>query len=169
MAGPVQSPSSYLDFTGLGRLRGQARADSAAASREIGQQFEAMFIQMMLKSMREASPKSDFLQSQSMDTYQELHDKELSIHLARRGMLGIGNMLARNMEQTQPAPASADNLTKPAGLDGGPQGFPLARPKTAQPLHKPDRALTLERPHTGGFSLIRAEGAAAAHSGASAD
>ena len=66
MSDPVQSPSSYLDFAGLARLRGQARADSTSAARATAQQFEAMFIQMMMKSMREATPKSDFMQEETL-------------------------------------------------------------------------------------------------------
>jgi flagellar protein FlgJ len=45
--------SSYLDFDGLGQLKGQARQDAKSAIRETAQQFEALFLQMMMKSMRE--------------------------------------------------------------------------------------------------------------------
>jgi len=52
---------SYNDFTALGELRGKAQRNEAGAMRESAEQFEALFIQMMLKSMREASSvmKSD--------------------------------------------------------------------------------------------------------------
>ena len=58
MATAANSPAlanSYLDFAGLARLRGEAHRSSGAANRETAQQFEAMFIQMMMKSMRDAS------------------------------------------------------------------------------------------------------------------
>ena len=54
---------SYLDFGGLGKLKGQARTDAKAATRETAQQFEAMFLQMMMKTMRDAMPKSDLVES----------------------------------------------------------------------------------------------------------
>lgn len=158
MATPVQSPSSHLDFSGLGRLRGQARTDSPAAAREIGQQFEAMFVQMMLKSMREATPRSGFLQSQAIDTYQEMYDKEVSIHLGRRGVLGIGEALTKAMENTQFKPAKAEDMIKPPGMAAGSgRGLPLVREQAGVPLNHPQRALTLPKPQVGGFPLTRAE------------
>ncbi|NDB01333.1 MAG: hypothetical protein EBY25_10500 [Betaproteobacteria bacterium] len=36
--------SSYHDFNGLGKLKGQARTDSKSAMRETAQQFEALFM-----------------------------------------------------------------------------------------------------------------------------
>ena len=40
---------SYLDFDGLGQLKGQARQDAKSALRETAQQFEALFLQMTMK------------------------------------------------------------------------------------------------------------------------
>ena len=48
------SPNSYLDFDGLGQLKGQARTDAKSAIKETAQQFEALFLQMMMKSMRDS-------------------------------------------------------------------------------------------------------------------
>ena len=164
MATPVESPSSHLDFSGLGRLRAKARTDSPAAAREIGQQFEAMFVQMMLKSMREASPRSGFMQSPAMDTYQDMYDKEISIHLGRRGVLGIGEVLTKAMENAQGKPAKAEDMIKPAGMAAGSgRGLPLVREQVGVPLHHPQRALPLPQPKpAGGFPLTRVEPRAAA-------
>ena len=157
MSAPVQSPNSYLDFAGLGRLRGQAHADSASALRETGQQFEAMFIQMMLKSMREAVPKSGLMQSGAMDSYQELYDKELSTHLAKRGMLGIADMLAKQLAQPQAAPLDPENLSKPQGMaeTAALPSLPLNKPRQAVPLHKAAPMFTLTSPTEGGLPLSR--------------
>jgi len=59
MATPVSSTvtQSALDFQGLGQLRGQAAQDGNKAIRETAQQFESMFIEMMMKSMRESVEK----------------------------------------------------------------------------------------------------------------
>ena len=45
----------YTDFDGLARLKGQASEQTPEAKKEVAQQFEALFIQIMLKSMRDAS------------------------------------------------------------------------------------------------------------------
>ena len=62
MSSPVDTsmPRSYTDFTGLGELRGKAQKDQNSALRESAQQFEGLFIQMMLKSMREANAPMKF-------------------------------------------------------------------------------------------------------------
>jgi Rod binding domain-containing protein len=76
------SPSSYLDFDGLGQLKGQARTDAKGAIRETAQQFEALFLQMMMKSMRESIVKSELSESTTMETFEGMFDKEVSVQLA---------------------------------------------------------------------------------------
>ena len=49
------SAKSYLDFAGLGELRSRAKTNDQSAAQEVGRQFEAMFVQMVFKSMREAN------------------------------------------------------------------------------------------------------------------
>jgi len=110
---------SYHDFGGLGKLKGQARADAKAATREAAQQFEALFLQMMLKSMRDASIKSDLNESSSSgkDTFEAMFDKEISLAMAKRNSLGLADLLVKHMPDTaasgnNPAgtPATADLL-----------------------------------------------------------
>ena len=156
MSDLLQSPNSYLDFAGLGRLRGQAHADSAGALRETGQQFEAMFIQMMLKSMREAVPKSGLMQSGAMDSYQELYDKELSTHLAKRGMLGIADMLTKQLARPQAAPLEPAKMSLPSGMvQASAPGLPLRPPAPSLPLYKAAPAFVLPKPAEPGLPLSR--------------
>ena len=89
--------SGYLDFNGLGKLKGQARSDAKAATRETAQQFEAMFLQMMLKSMREATVKSDLNESSGKDTFEAMFDKEISLAMAKRNSLGLADLLLKHM------------------------------------------------------------------------
>ncbi|MBL8481337.1 MAG: flagellar assembly peptidoglycan hydrolase FlgJ, partial [Rhodocyclaceae bacterium] len=50
------TPSLAIDSRGLARLARSARENSPEATRLAAQQFEAMFTNMMLKSMRDATP-----------------------------------------------------------------------------------------------------------------
>jgi len=141
MANEANSPSlanSYLDFAGLARLRSEAHRSSGAANREAAQQFEAMFIQMMMKSMREASFKGELLDSGALDTFQGLQDREISVQLAKRGGLGIADMLEKQFAQQQAQRPAADELAtrqsmtkEAAGLSISklPSEFPVARQK----------------------------------------
>jgi len=88
---------SYLDFNNLGRLKGQAAKDGKSAARETAQQFEALFLQMMMKSMRDASFKSDLVESQAKDTFEGMFDKEVSLAMAKKNTLGLADMLIKNM------------------------------------------------------------------------
>jgi len=144
MSDTIQGPSSYHDFAGLGRLRGQAHKDSDAATRETAQQFEAMFIQMMMKPMREAAFKSDLVESQSLETYQGLYDKELSMQMARRGALGVADMLTAQLARAKVVPLEADKLNLPQGNESAPlPGLPLKPERAALPLHRAKPTLAM--------------------------
>lgn len=102
---------SYMDFGGLGKLKGQARTDAKSATRETAQQFEAMFLQMMMKSMRDATPKSDLVESAGKETFEGMFDKEVSVSMAKRNTLGIADMLVKHMpDPGAPQPSTAAML-----------------------------------------------------------
>jgi len=110
---------TYLDFGGLGKLKGQARTDAKAATRETAQQFEAMFLQMMMKTMRDAVPKSGMNESQAEETFQAMFDKEVSLAMAKRNSLGLADMLVKHMPDanaTQPSTAQMLQARQPKGM-----------------------------------------------------
>ena len=99
------SARSHYDFIGLGELK--ARADNAdvKAAKEVGSQFEALFVQMMLKSMRDAAAplKSGLLDSSATDTFEEMYHGELSQEIAKRSSLGIADWILENMRRNSGA------------------------------------------------------------------
>ena len=102
---------SYLDFDGLGQLKGQARADSKGALRQTAQQFEALFLQMTMKSMRDSVVKSDLIESNTSDQFESMFDKEVSVQLSKRNSMGLADMLVKNLEVRQAStPATAEVL-----------------------------------------------------------
>ena len=101
-------PRSSLDFQGLGELRARAQGKEEAATRQTAQQFEAMFIQMMLKSMRDAVPKSELLKSKAMDTFEAMYDREIAVALSKKGGLGLADMMMKHL--SQPNTATKDYL-----------------------------------------------------------
>jgi len=101
---------SYLDFSNLGRLKGQAAKDGKSAARETAQQFEALFLQMMMKSMRDASFKSDLVESQAKDMYEGMFDKEVSLAMAKKNTLGLADMLIKNMPDPAVQAANAQAI-----------------------------------------------------------
>jgi Rod binding domain-containing protein len=160
---------SYHDFQGLGELRGQAQRREGGALREAAQQFEAMFIQQIMKTMRESSFKgAELFDSQALDTYQAMHDKEISLHMARRGSFGLADMLVKSMERQEQSVPAADALAarmrelgddgaKRAGATGSAKGaFPVERARGSLPLSVPGApALPLPKAPEPGFKLQR--------------
>ena len=135
MADPISSgtssPKSYADFGALGELRGKAQRNDKSALRESAEQFEALFIQMMLKSMREASNvmKSDMFKSHALETFEGMYDKELSMSMAKRNALGFADLMVKQLSQTQTPASTAEMLaSKQQGMPLIPAGMPLNKP-----------------------------------------
>ena len=146
MDNPVGNTRSYLDFDGLGQLKGQARQDAKAATRETAQQFEALFIQMMMKSMRDSVVKSDLSENAPLDSYQSMFDKEVSMQLAKRNSMGLADMLVKNLEQQQAAVVSTAEMLK-MREDGA---LPPAKPIS---MHPKENALPLNKEQRPEFKL----------------
>lgn len=89
----------YTDIQGLEQLHGQYKTDPNAVKKQVAQQFESLFVQMVMRSMREANKSfsSDLISSNDMDFYQEMFDKQLSLNLSSRG-LGIAKMIEDNID-----------------------------------------------------------------------
>ena len=163
----MTTPSSatartYLDFQGLASLRGDAARSPDKAARATAEQFEAYFIQQMMKAMRESVEKSDLVDSGHMDMYQDLMDKEVSMQMVRRGGVGLADMLEKQMLQQQQNLANAQSAAQAAAAGLAPTApaatfMPLQAPTSALPL-KPatPNALPLER--TGAYELQRRGG-----------
>ena len=89
-----------------------ARARSGASD-EVAQQFEALFLQHMLKAMRDASQFGDGTDSDQTKFYQEMFDKQIAIDLASRGEgIGLARMLRAELN-----PAANAEVTLPAADD----------------------------------------------------
>ena len=108
----INSAKSYNDFSALGELRGKAQRNEAGAMRESAEQFEALFIQMMLKSMREASSamKSDLLHNNAQETFEGMYDKEISMQMAKRNALGFSDVVVKNLSQQKSVPSTSELL-----------------------------------------------------------
>ena len=146
---------SYLDFEGLGQLKGQARTDSKAALRQTAQQFEALFLQMTMKSMRDSVVKSDLIESTTSDQFESMFDKEVSVQLSKRNSMGLADMLVKSLEARQastPVTAEVLKARDPAAQTGmalnpAQLGLPLqAAKKLMNDLPRPPGAMLLNAP-----------------------
>lgn len=97
-----QLANVYTDMAGLGNLRREAGQNSEAAKKEVAQQFEALYLQMMLKSMRDAMPAEGMFSGQQVETYQQMHDQQLALNMSQNGAIGIADLVYRQLGGTDP-------------------------------------------------------------------
>ena len=150
-ASPTSS-RSYLDFQGLASPRGDAARDPDKAVRATAEQFEAYFIQQMMKAMRDTVEKSDMVEQGNMDMYQDLMDKEVSLQMVRRGGVGMADMLEKQLLQQQAlAQVSAQEALRSRAVTA-PTHLPLQPEKTALPLSQGAEVM-LPLPRQGALTL----------------
>ncbi|NII54193.1 flagellar assembly peptidoglycan hydrolase FlgJ [Luteibacter sp. SG786] len=121
MAAPVdtQRLGTYTDMSAFAGLRSAAQKDSKAALPVVAKQFESIFTQMMLKSMRDASSAlgDDIMGSQAGNAYRDMFDHQLSLTLSQGRGIGIADMLIRQLGGSAASPTAAS--TDPfAGVTG---------------------------------------------------
>ncbi len=140
---------SYTDVNALEGLK--RNANSPAAMAALAGQVEALFLQMMLKSMRDASP-GDSLDDGQMSMYQDLFDKQVALTISQHNGLGFANMLKRQLSNRAGAnaPAAAPPPTYIPGstLIPAPQSIKATAPKLTPVEGKAGAA------HTSGTAAI---------------
>ena len=107
----------FNDIGYLGSLRAEAASAPNKAINEVASQFEALFVQQMMKSMRDAVPKSDLMNSDHLDTYQAMADQQMAVSLSHQGGIGIARMLVEQMQTRGyvAEPQSTERGMAPAG------------------------------------------------------
>ncbi|MDT8383118.1 MAG: flagellar assembly peptidoglycan hydrolase FlgJ [Gammaproteobacteria bacterium] len=128
MTTPLQSAGVYADLQGLNTLRhGTTEENSAESLRFVAEQFEAIFLQMMLKSAHGEGDEEGLFDNQQTEFYQDWHDKQLSIDLAAGKGVGIAEMLIKQLQTGQSTPeASIPNTA--IHSDRPSPVFPVVRP-----------------------------------------
>jgi len=87
-----------FDASSLNNLKLAAKENSPEAIKGVAKQFEAIFMNMMLKSMREASPQDSPFDNEQSRTFTSMLDQQLSSNLASKG-LGLANVLAQQLSK----------------------------------------------------------------------
>ena len=113
------SSAIYNDFSQFTALRADAAKNPNAALEEVAAQFESIFLQQMLKAMRDATVKSDLFDSSQMDTYQGMADQQLAVNLAENGVIGLARMMVEQMQSKGYVPevkAGTEAENHPSGI-----------------------------------------------------
>ena len=103
------SGAIYNDFSQFTTLRAEATKNPNAALEDVAAQFESIFLQQMLKSMRDATVKSGLFESSQMETYQSMADQQLAVQLSEQGGIGLARMMVEQMQTRGLVPKSDDD------------------------------------------------------------
>ncbi len=115
--------SVYTDLNslqGIKQLGKGQTADREQALEQIAKQFESVFLNMMMKSMRDANKAFEdpgMSGSSDMQFYQQMFDQQLTLSLSQRGV-GIADALVRQLKQGLPEQAVPELGTREQSTPG---------------------------------------------------
>ncbi|SDU17245.1 flagellar assembly peptidoglycan hydrolase FlgJ [Halopseudomonas salegens] len=108
---------NYNDLAAMQQLGTGDKANSEGNLRKVAEQFESLFLNMMVKSMRDANAvfgEDNPLNSNATKMYQDMYDNQLTVHMAEKQGVGLADVLMRQLSPkaapgpaAQPAPLSA--------------------------------------------------------------
>lgn len=122
------------DTQGVDALRLKAKTDPKGAVKETARQFEALLMNVMLKSMRETVAQDGLFDSEQTRTFTSMLDQQLSQSMAKRG-IGIAEVLARQL--TPAAQAAATDAAAPTAKPGASLPSLQAAPLSVAPTQNP--------------------------------
>lgn len=106
----VRTPTSWYDFGSLAEMRNKAEQRPQAATKNVAEQFESLFLNLMLKEMRKSVSRSGLLGSQTTETYEQMFDQQISIGLARGGGIGLADFIEKQLNAR--AESTADVIAR---------------------------------------------------------
>ncbi|HEY9097248.1 MAG TPA: flagellar assembly peptidoglycan hydrolase FlgJ [Thiobacillus sp.] len=131
IGGTDLSSKFALDVQSVNQLRLEAKQSSPEALKQAAQQFEAVFMNMLMKSMREATPQDGMFESEQTRMYTSMLDQQLTQRMASRG-IGLADVMVRQLSVavSLPPPVEAPMPDQETAMTSG---LPLKPPETMVP------------------------------------
>ncbi|MES2354485.1 MAG: flagellar assembly peptidoglycan hydrolase FlgJ [Pseudomonadota bacterium] len=104
----IYNVDNALDLKGLSDTKRLAHSGSAEGTRKAAHEFEAMFLNMMLKGMRESLPHDDPLESDASRMATGLFDAQLTKNIASGKSLGLADAIVKQIERSQSSSQPGD-------------------------------------------------------------
>ncbi len=93
-----------IDSKGLEQLRLQAKNSPDQALKSAAQQFEQVFLNMMLKSMREATPQDGMMDSEQTKMFTGMLDQQLAQSMSSGQGVGLADVMVRQLQRSSMGP-----------------------------------------------------------------
>lgn len=106
-----------LDARDLTSLKSAASQNSPEALKTVAKQFEALFVNMVMKSMRNATPQDGMFNSEQTKLYTSMLDQQLSQTMANRG-IGLADVLVRQLSNQRTVLPPEEGKEAPISLEG---------------------------------------------------
>ncbi|MCP4596079.1 flagellar assembly peptidoglycan hydrolase FlgJ [Neptuniibacter sp.] len=90
----------YTDLAELQKLKASAKTDSKESLQMAAQQFEQLFLNMLLRTMRDANAAfgdDNFMNSSQTKFYQSMYDNQIALELANNKGIGLSDVLVRQL------------------------------------------------------------------------
>jgi len=133
----TSAATTYTDVNGLAALKRDPNSPEAISA--VAKQVEALFLQMMLKSMRDASSAEE-TSSNEMGMYQDMFDKQVALSISQHTDLGISRLLKRQLVGKPAAAAPKLAPGAPTASAASPASTasptPAAAPTPAEFVHR---------------------------------
>lgn len=120
MTAAIDASFNFTDLQGLSALRREAAADTSEARRAVAQQFEALFLQLMLSQMRNASSVDGGLIDQDkMRLHQDMLDNQMALTLSQGRGIGLADSILSQLDgpPARVAPMTTALQTVPLAAD----------------------------------------------------
>jgi len=106
--------NAAFDSRSLNDLKREVATDPKGKAMQVAKQVEGMFVQMMMKSMRQALPQDGMLSNDQTRLFTSMYDQQIAQEIGKRG-LGMADIIVKQM---QPAAAPDESAgTVPMKLD----------------------------------------------------
>lgn len=110
---PDISSRLAIDARSIDELQVLAKRNPDDALQKVAQQFEGLYVHMLLKSMREATPKDGLFDSQQTQFFTQMYDQQLAQHISKRG-IGIADMMIKQLSRSEALGTPILNKADPA-------------------------------------------------------
>ncbi|NOX76224.1 MAG: flagellar assembly peptidoglycan hydrolase FlgJ [Gammaproteobacteria bacterium] len=146
MTMPIQQPALYTDLQGLNTFGRTADMDSPETLQYVAEQFEAIFLQMMLKSAHPPGGESGMFEGEQSEFYQDWYDKQLSISLASGRGVGIAEMLVQQLQRQGTDDPKTTEVFTPGAEVFAPRGMPTTPAEKTAPISPKNKTPVLDSP-----------------------
>jgi peptidoglycan hydrolase FlgJ len=101
----MRTQINALDPNALSGLKFATESKTPEANKAVAKQFESLFLQQMLKTMREAMTSNDGpFDSDATKLYQGLYDQQLASVMSENGGIGLAKYIERQLGGKTPIP-----------------------------------------------------------------